>query len=510
MSSEELVKKFQQLKEAIFFRRPVLKEIIKKNGHKKLYEYGQDYLDVNINPAILERQNEFLGVFEKEAKRTFGDTVALEAVRQLRKYYFVNTADHHGPICHPFFLNANSIIAASYAGHTDPDLKFVITLSCTNISLNNSSFPRGLLFSSNNTGKVETHRLSFLPSNAHAAAVYSFRPYSAEDINKIRHLIKEKLNKKLINKLVAEKLESIIHEVYDRPEILASRDYSDQVSKTNYDLWHRFFAGSRVSYPDLLYVSQENLAVELLLSRHLVASTPIYKILFDPVYESLIDKYFEGIMGAYSRKEKWGTYLFWGVDGEKNFRLHLWRQGNKLVSDDGKFSIELSPAAIREALVNKQIIPSMLLIYLMISLYYGLKCLGGVNQVQYLSRMKDAYIEMQREYGDEESATMCERVQTKEFVDGPTIAYLSSSSNGAAPANGLDILLYDGGTAWEKLISVAKNITLEESFNPLLPEYYSVMYAEVDRVAELSSITSKEIIQLTGIEKKLVPCLIID
>jgi hypothetical protein len=265
-----------------------------------------------------------------------------------------------------------------------------------------------------------------------------------------------------------------------------------------------------VSYPDLLYVSQENLAVELLLSRHLVASTPIYKILFDPVYESLIDKYFEGIMGAYSRKEKWGTYLFWGVDGEKNFRLHLWRQGNKLVSDDGKFSIELSPAAIREALVNKQIIPSMLLIYLMISLYYGLKCLGGVNQVQYLSRMKDAYIEMQREYGDEESATMCERVQTKEFVDGPTIAYLSSSSNGAAPANGLDILLYDGGTAWEKLISVAKNITLEESFNPLLPEYYSVMYAEVDRVAELSSITSKEIIQLTGIEKKLVPCLIID
>jgi hypothetical protein len=47
----------EQIKEAVFVRKPVLREIFEKCGHKSLLQYAQDYFDVNIGeglPALIK------------------------------------------------------------------------------------------------------------------------------------------------------------------------------------------------------------------------------------------------------------------------------------------------------------------------------------------------------------------------------------------------------------------------------------------------------------------------
>lgn len=55
--------------------------------------------------------------------------------------------------------------------------------------------------------------------------------------------------------------------------------------------------------------------------------------------------------------------------------MRLVVQNDMLVSYDGSISISLDPETIKIALEQKKIFPSMLSVYTLISLYYGMKCL---------------------------------------------------------------------------------------------------------------------------------------
>ena len=129
-SNHDVEKRFLKLKGLVLDQKPVLKEILHKRGNKKLYQYSLDYIEVNVNPPIKQRQDEFLKTFYKEVSTRLGDDVAKNATKQLEKYYYVSTADHLGPISHPFFLNSNLIAIAPYFENKDPLLNNVIVLAC--------------------------------------------------------------------------------------------------------------------------------------------------------------------------------------------------------------------------------------------------------------------------------------------------------------------------------------------------------------------------------------------
>ena len=145
---------FDRLVDSVLSKKPILKKIVLKHGHKTLHEYAQDYIDVNRGPGFAKRQNEFLAVFRRYTLRVLGRDIANAATQQLKKHYFVSTADHHGPVTHPFFINGNLVTAVPYFGYPDPLLKYIIVLSCGNVSLGNSSYPRGLLFNAYAKDKI--------------------------------------------------------------------------------------------------------------------------------------------------------------------------------------------------------------------------------------------------------------------------------------------------------------------------------------------------------------------
>jgi len=497
---------FQELRNSVLSKRPVLNELITRRGNKSLYDYTKDYISVNLNPPIQRRQDELISTFRKEVAKLLGDEVAQKAAKQLERYYYVSTADHHGPICHPFFVNANLLLAAPYQEINDPDLQYVIVLACASISFRNSSFPRGLLFHNSMDPKADVERVAFFPASMRACPVFNWRGYTSADIQAIVKDLENKVRSKKMSKVDADKIIQVMNEVYLAPDVLACKTFSEQVTKTNYALWQKFFGKPEQAPTQLITLEQETLVMQLLLDYHLDQDTVLNHTLFDPAYDELMAQYFEGVMGAFSVKDHWGSYLFWGMPPGAKYRVQLWKQGNKLVTDDGSYSVELTPEALRIAMEKREIFPTTQLDFFVLSFYYGLKCIGGFNQINYLTEMKNNYLKMSVDRGNYRSVEVCARAQTKEMNDGFTLAFLEDKAGKTYAATGLDFILYGNDQTWPNLVKTIKSITVEEAFNPLLPELYRVIYNEKDRTPEQTAVTDEQIMKLTGLDKKIIPC----
>jgi len=504
-----LSEKFYTLREKVLERKPVLRHIVEKHGDKVLYDYAKEYAQVNLNPPIKRRQDELIGTIQRIVTERLGDDVGVSVGEQLKKYYFVSTTDHHGAICHPFFLNGNLISSATYFDASDPVLSNIIVLACANISLNNSSYPRGLLFHSNLGNQQEMHRLSFFPASDRLCPVYGYRSYTHYDIERMKQDIERKARTQAIAPTVAQKLMYLIDTVYASDQALSAATFSDQITLTNTRLWNQFFAPNHIDAPRLIYIEQETVVSELLINYHLNHDTIIKHILFNPKLESLIHKYFQGIRGAFSLFEQSGTYFFWALPKGQKYRQQLWKRGEYLVTADESYRIALAPDAIAEALRTKEIIPSMLLTFMVLAFYYGLKCLGGFSQVNYLTLMKRAYIKMLADLENYKSIEVCARVQTKELCGEVTLAFLKNSEGTLMPATGLDLLLYGNDMTWTQFVELSKNVTLAEALNPLMSEFYKILFPENTRQADLAALTPEEITHLTGLHEKIKPCAIL-
>lgn len=503
---------FSQLRNAILAKRPILKELVTKRGEKSLYEYTKDYISVNLNPPIQHRQDELVSTFQEEVAKLLGEDIAAQAARQLSKYYYVSTADHHGPINSPFFVNANLVLAAPYKEIADPDLKYVIVLACASISFRNSSFPRGLFFhnSLNKKGVQELERISFFPASMRACPVFNWRSYTTDEIELIIKDIVTKQKNKLLQPAVADKLVKTMQEVYLAPQAVAAKTFSDQVTITNYALWGRFFGDTEQTPAQLITLEQETLVMRLLLKYHLDQDTVLHHAIFDDAYESLIMQYFDGVMGAFAAEQKSGSYLFWALPPGSKYRMQLWKQGNQLVTPDNSYSVDLTPESIRQSLENREIFPTTMLDFFVLSFYYGLKCVGGFNQINYLTDMKNAYIKMNVDRMNYRSIEVCARAQTKEMNDGFILAFLEGQQHTTVAATGLDLLLYGNTNTWPKLLGTMKQLSVKQAVDLMYPELYPVVFNDKDRDPILSGITTNDIVQLEQLEGTIQPCAQLD
>lgn len=303
---------FSELKEAVLRPKPVLREVIEKHGKTSLYEYAKLYKRVNGSEAAQKRQQEFLSTFGAEAERLLGKSVAESAVRQLQKYPSLSTSDHHGPLVHPFFLNSNLLASAPCFEKADPLLQNVIVLACGNVSLNNSSYPRGILFQTEKDGAFVTHQFSLFPCSMRQSPVFGLRAYTRDDTGRMKKAIMEKSSKGDFSAEIAKSVIDVVEEVFESPEVLRSQTYSDQLTIINAALWKRYFGHDAHDAPNLLYMELESLVSRLLIDHHLGKKTTIDRMLFDPSYAATMQQHFDGIDYGFSMGEKKGTYIFWG------------------------------------------------------------------------------------------------------------------------------------------------------------------------------------------------------
>lgn len=511
ISNQEVMERVRRLKQAVWQRRPILGDIMKKHGADTLYDYAHDFMDANPSPLLDARKHELLGVVEELTEKRLGKTVAEAVRRQLQKLPLVSTADHHAFIQHPFWVNANIISGIPFISYNDPEVRNLIVFSFSSISVNNASgYPRGLLFHGSEKSVAKISKLPLLPDKLKMSTVYNVHAYTKEDIKKADQTLERMVGQKEADQTIVEKLKNILNEFFATQEVLESDDFCSQITKINYKIWPRFFSGESqqngekdCAPPGLIYLEIETIVRELLLRFHLTSpNSLINKVIFDEQYQKILLELFNNLPGAFSLQDQSGTHLFWGVD-EKKHRVRLFLDNGKLSSVDKKIVIDLTQEAIAEALRTKQIFSSMLLCYLVVSLYYGMKCLGGFCQVHDLTMIKAAWQKLLERVGEKEESDATASVQTKELGgDGMVLAYLRSDANDTVPATGLDMILYSGNTSFKKYVAFSKFLSLGEIMDPMIPEMYTVLYPATEREKDLMEITPEQIAHANGLDEK--------
>ncbi len=482
----------KEIKQAIYKKRPKLKRIIDNNKSLSVLDYVQDII-VNSNKVLEARQEEILEVIRQVVKESLGDSVALSVKEQLKKYYTVSTADHHGPLMHPFFISSNLI-----QGCIKKDgYENVVVLACGSISLNNSSYPRGLIAHIPTNSGISTEHFPLFPWSLRQSPVLTLKAYSHQQVDSMLRSLSDKLKRSsLPNELQQVFLEKV-QRIYASDQVLSRKYFSEQVTITNFKLWKEFPSYNDDKIPNLIYLELEEIVSRLLLKYHLFQDTEISKLFFDSRIQESLMEFANKIPGAFSLEDTAGSFLFWGVDKKNKKRVSLWKAGDQLESLDKSFFIKLEQEGLAKALSEKSIIPTSLLCFFVLCSYYKLKCLGGFSQTTYLPQMLDAYSKIfQQTSIDTQNKSLAEG-----FCSDMLLAYGSNAKNEILPLYGLDILAYSKKEFWPSFEKTAERLHLEEAVMPLLPDLYKILYSE------RSDLKIEQIVRNQLLVNKIVPCL---
>lgn len=449
--------KLQDIQKLVFEYKPVLKTLIQKQGDLSLKKYFNKVQPINV-PR--QRQEELIQVLREKTAEVIGQAEAKSLGQELKNNYFAGTADHHGPIGHPFFLNSNLVQTII---NQENGLKNTLVLACSSISLNNSSYPRGVFF---HDEKLEEKRLPFFSLSQKQKSIFNLEAYKKNTI--------ENLARRVNNK----KVKMVLNKIYLRKDVLKLSGFSDQITKTNFELWREFFG----SDSNLIYLNLEEITNQLILKHHLEKETIINKIIFDPQFQDLFSKNFDGIEGAFSSNKPKGTFLFWGLRQGK--RLHLKKQGGRLMSLDGTYSLGLNKEALRKAMAKKEIMPSMALAFTVVSFYYGLTCAGGFSQINYLEEMKKAYLKILERF-DKKEKKWVKKIPTNIFRGEFNLVYLALKKK-MIPGSFLDLLIYGGSETKKDLMGLTGKIKLGEAINEMMPDFYKIITGKTVKLNQSS------------------------
>ena len=173
---------FEKLKQDVFVKRPVLKTILSNMGGMTMYDISRSNQEQIYVKNNTQRKKEFIDTFKEETELLLGKKVAQCAANQLEKYNTVSTAEHHGPLTHANLFNSSLNASLQKVDSNMPNNECIIVMACANISFDNYSIPRGLLFNSTEELKPTLNQLVFFPRSARPCPVIFYKGYTGESI----------------------------------------------------------------------------------------------------------------------------------------------------------------------------------------------------------------------------------------------------------------------------------------------------------------------------------------
>ncbi len=385
----------------LFFQtHPELKNILEAHGSKTIMEYitfVNDFISKGDFSFFDQRQEDFFAVYQETLKSIFDERVIRESIETLKKNRLISTADHQGVISHPFFLSSTyaRTLYAQKVGQGS-----VVTFPCASISLSNSSFPRGLIVHD----RDDVEKKIYFKSLVHKLnPVFCEEKIERDGVQKMY----DTLSSITLEKEMRKKILSVFKDIFFSEKFLSLESFDEQCTYGSLMLWKYVPTFENI---DLIYVSQEKVVTDLIIKKHLGGDTLIHSLLFDETYHALFVRYFDGITGAFDIQAKKGTQLFWGVRAHE--RVALFIQENKLIDSNGDIFLIIETEEIKKALQERRIMPSMPLVFIVLSFYYGFVCGGGFSQVDYLGSMKNAWMNMLRDVGENSETDQVEKIPT--------------------------------------------------------------------------------------------------
>jgi hypothetical protein len=414
----EITEIIEKLRTEVLAKQTVLAEVYRRNSKKSLLEYSQSW-QTNNSARI--------GIFSKYLSRhleaIYGSNVAKEAIDQFNQESLASTIDHHGLLSHPFFINSNLIYSLRKP-------KYLICFPTSGISLNNNTSWSACLLLHNKQGSMK--RLSFFPDTYKTQAVFSTQAIGRKDVTRL--LVQ--ISSLEIDTMAAGNLEQFVRHIFDKDQFYQIPSFSQQAAYASRELWKCTFP----SGPELVYAPLEELVSDILVNEIAKDTENVLnKLLFSESGWDLIEKHFQGSLGAFTNNHK-GSFLFWGVNGKKR-RVHLMR-GKGNLSGDGMY-LGSGPETLCQYLGDGSIYPTSLTCFLVL-LHYGVTCLGGFNQVNWLTNIKNTYLDLIGAMGETGEMEIVKKVVTHNFAEG-NLAFGLVDGRLFKPT-GVDILL--SGKDW--------------------------------------------------------------
>lgn len=472
---------FESLKQEVFARQKTLAEIYYDFGHKTVFDYVNSWQEAIAVPELAALAAQIKALLLE----TYPADLTEKILLQFSSNPIASTIDHHGILNHPFFINSNLIFGQKQ------NLKYLLCLTTSGISLNNSSWPAGLLLTGAD-GKLK--RLSFFPDKIKTHPVLGAKALAPRDLDKIFYQIQADAQ---LSGAEKEKLRDLLENLFSDGKIYSLPDFSRQASVLSMRLWDKIFSNA----PAVVYLPLEDLVSRVLIN--IVAKNSdhfLHSLLFTEDGWNLTEKYFRGAAGGFGNGQK-GSFLFWGLDAFGR-RTRIYRQGLTL-SDGELMTFNLSADGLAAALGDKKLYPTSLVCFLVL-LYYNVTCVGGFNQVNWLSEIKQRFLQLLTEAGLSELAQKVATLPTKNFAEG-NLAFVKKDGR-LIKATGLDIFL-NGNNLYENYQKLAQTLTLGQSLETLLPEIYRIVVPKEQLKNQLLKFDDMKITSLNGSMEKIISCL---
>ncbi len=442
----------QSDKEAIFEKRPHLANVSKVFGGLSLLEYAKKNLKESSFTSLTPREEITETISELVTPR-LGRTVSLQVSKYLKKYRYISTVDHHGPLTLPSFVQGNVVQAEVNKAYGE---SVVLVLSTGGVSLDNNSFPRGLTLH-DESGKES--RLPLLSLKQRHKSVLAVSAYTKKDIQ--RFFSQARL---IFPDLPFQK-------IYSDKKTLSFFSYWEQVMRTNHSLFQILPLFSKMHFVTLPI---EILVTELLLKYHMKKNSEIGRIFFQVSWREAYLKASDGISGAYDHATQKGTELFWRLKNGR--REQLFVRGDVLRNENGDFSLKLTPKAVTKSLQKKEIFASYAICLVVVSFWGGIVCGGGYSQVDYFSELKDRYASMLQNFGEKGSAEVLKRMPTDRLGSDYHFSFEKALKT-LYPMTFLDMI--KGGKSFQNWMKERIDDTaLSSAIENVLPDIYDILYGK--------------------------------
>jgi len=353
-----------EMRAEVFARKPRFAELVKTWGDKSLTDYyAQDFSSHLASKDILS-------AIESEVAGILGADVATSARHSIETRGWVNTADHHGLLHHPYFYTTSLALSDQRLNGGN---KATVILPFGGVSLGNDSFPRGFSFHDND---VNLQKIFFKSLKYRRLPIYALSPMLPEE------LIQEskRVNSFALKPKAKEQLHNFFTALIDDNRVWSQKTYSAQLTVMNNILWRQLFGDER---GDLVYLEIDSVVVRLLLEKHIPDETDIHRLIFNHAWREKFVELFSGIQGSHDDNS--GTHLFWYIDHVAHTRRRLVISGDNLYTPDGSVVIPLTEETISKGLIERYLMPSSALTLILVQEVEGLTCAGGPSQMDYLS-----------------------------------------------------------------------------------------------------------------------------
>lgn len=333
------------------------------------------------------------------AEPVYGEAMANRAATEMLADPIVATTNHSGLDTMADSFHATLLHCVRGQRHI-PDRRTAVVLGCGSVSMDNPTFPMGLLYYQPHRLGSKTYRLTLLSHRQRRRMVRTAPRLTSADIARVRaRLTTYRTSDSEISEHSRRQLLRVLDEDVDRPDIVEAASFDDQSRLINARLWDRSVPAT-CARP--IYVELERVTA-LLLARDLRdTSSLIYPLVFDRAARTLLLGALEGVRGCWRTEllergdARGGTHLFWTVSPQGSRAPVVVRsQGGsdrlvEVTSVTDPRSWELAPEPLAQAIAAEELIPALPTCFTVVSSARGVGCLGGYYQSDYLPRVHAA------------------------------------------------------------------------------------------------------------------------